>query len=105
MSLGFVRRHRVPIAKLLVELLHVFLALPLLVLSHPPILQNGSIVVDCTAIVVDAMLLRGGSDGSCAWRVGRYSWHERLLDGGAGLLGLRALDVVWVVKLRSGCFL
>lgn len=104
MFLRLMRSHRVPIAKLLVEPLHVFLALPLFVLSLPPILKYSSIVVDCTAVIVDAVLLRGTGGRLCAWRICRHSRHEGLLDGGASLLGLRALDVVWVVKLRSCAF-
>lgn len=104
MFLGLVRSHRVPVAKLLVEPLHVFFALPLFVLSLPPVLKYGGIIVDCAAVIVDAVLLRGTGGRRCAWRICRHSWHEWLLDGGASLLGLRALDVVWIVKLRSCAF-
>jgi hypothetical protein len=98
------RGHWVPVTELLVESLHVFFPLSLLILALPPLFQNGNVIVDSTTVVVDAVLLcRSGGRGRirCARRHNR---HERLLDGRAGFLGLGALDVVWVVKVGSCTF-
>jgi hypothetical protein len=95
---------RVPVAELLVELLHILLSLPFLVLALPPFFQDRSIVVCSTSVIVDTVLLRRirGWDGilcTC-----RHDGHEGLLDSRSGFLGLRALDVVWVVKVGSCTF-
>lgn len=86
------------------KLLHVFLPLSLFVLALAPLFQYGSVIVYCASVIVDAMLLcRSGGRGSIQ-RARRHDRHERLLDGGTGLFGLRALDVVWVVKVGSCTF-
>ena len=59
--LGLVRSLRIPRAELLGHPFVLLLPLFLLVVAHPALFQNGSIVVGGASVVVDAMLLRIGS--------------------------------------------
>lgn len=96
-----VRGLRVPVAKLLLELLHGLLPLALLPVALAALLHDGSIVVGGAAVPVYAVLLggRGGRGWISRGRDG--DGHQRLLDGG-GFLGLGALDGVWVVESCTG---
>lgn len=94
--------HGIPVSELFVELLHVLLPLPLVVLALPPLFQDGGIVVHGASVVIDAVLLRRTGGRSLLGHARRDGGHEGLLDGRTGLLRLGPLDGVRVVEV--GCW-